>query len=241
VITASQILWLNGLLLLGLLIVLSAEELRTWFLRSEAKKIRHALAVIIRRIQKSAEHPDDVRMLCEQLLFVAERAGEVPLSEHRIVPVDLAQVCKQVVAALAPVAKQARVQLAAHTPKATLLVAGDPLLLRSAFEEILRNAIHFSSPKSRVEFTIVQMKFGATVTIADSGHGVAPHDLRNLGKLFYRAAGHSPETTSAGVGLAAARHFIRACRGEMTIDSTVKKGTVVTIKLNKPVRTGRAS
>lgn len=239
--TPAQILFLNGLVLLALLVLLVLEEIRTWVLRAEAKRVRQALLGIVERIRAGADHPDDVRMYCEQLLFVAERAGGMPHTPLALSPTDLTAIAQQVVQVLTPLAKQRKVQIAAHIPKSSVLVTGHPLLLRSALEEILRNAIEVSGPKSRVECTVVQAKTGATVTIADSGPGLSSRDLKNFGKLFYRGSAKANNETAGGIGAASAKHFLQHCKAKCDIESTRGKGAIVTIKLQKPTRGGHTA
>lgn len=231
--TVPQVLVLNGVLLGGLLLVLAIEEIRTWVLRTEAKQIRGALAQVIERIRANADRPEDVRMLCEQLLFVAERAGDTDQTQYTLQPVDVAQAAKHAAAAVTQLAKDRKVQLAQHLPKVAVPVMGHPLLIRSALEELLRNAIEVTPAKGRVELTIVQNKSGATVTVADSGPGFSARDRRKFGTLFF--VGSAKQGRPGGVGGAAALHFLHVCKAKVDFQSTAK-GTLFTVKLAKPTR-----
>ena len=71
-----------------------------------------------------------------------------------------------------------------------------------------------------------------TVTVTDTGEGIAPERLPHLGERFYRVdAARSASTGGAGLGLAICRSITEAHGGRMTIESKVGEGTSVRIRL----------
>ncbi len=71
-----------------------------------------------------------------------------------------------------------------------------------------------------------------TVTVADTGEGIAPEHLPHLGERFYRVdAARSGDTGGTGLGLAICRSIAEAHGGRMTIESKIGEGTVVWIRL----------
>ena len=64
------------------------------------------------------------------------------------------------------------------------------------------------------------------VWVRDTGPGIPPDDLPRLFERFYRVdKARSRELGSTGLGLAIVKHLVRAQGGEVTVQSTVNKGS----------------
>ncbi len=73
---------------------------------------------------------------------------------------------------------------------ADLEVLGDPNLLRSAIENVLRNALRFTAPGTPVEVVLQAASalngHEAVIVVRDHGPGVPPDELTRIFKPFYR-------------------------------------------------------
>jgi two-component system sensor histidine kinase CpxA len=84
---------------------------------------------------------------------------------------------------------------------ADLVVLGDPNLLRSAIENVLRNAVRFTPPETAVEVSLQPIGAAeAIIIVRDHGPGVQEDQLPNIFKPFYRVP-DSPGGDHAGSGL----------------------------------------
>ena len=97
---------------------------------------------------------------------------------------------------------------------ADLSVLGDPSLLRSAIENVLRNAVRFTAQGTAVEVylrpDIESSASGALIVIRDHGPGVPAAELENIFRPFLRLAQpHGVESTGAGLGLAIAERIVK--------------------------------
>lgn len=119
-----------------------------------------------------------------------------------------------------------RLHLAAE-PRMTLV--GDPELLRSGFENILRNAIRHAPAGSEINVTAKRTTQGFEVRISDRGPGVDADQLEAIFEPFYRA----PATSSqgSGLGLAIAKRVFEAHAGSITASNRPGGGFVVTVRL----------
>lgn len=108
--------------------------------------------------------------------------------------------------------------------------SGDPVLLRSAVENLLDNAVKFTQ-RGRVSLVAASaaMPDGTTrltFTVADDGIGMTAAETRRLFRPFGQAnARVARQYRGAGLGLAFARQVARAMGGDLTISSVLGQGT----------------
>jgi two-component system sensor histidine kinase CpxA len=114
-------------------------------------------------------------------------------------------------------------------------VKGDPGLLRSAIENVVRNAIRYTKPGSRV--TILLRTSGdeqryAEIVIADNGEGVPAEALPRLFEPFYRvSASRDRDSGGAGLGLSIAHRIVTFYSGSITARNITNSGLEVIIRL----------
>lgn len=96
-------------------------------------------------------------------------------------------------------------------------VVGSDSLIRSAVENVLRNAIRYTKEGTAVEVSLANVNGKATVRIVDHGEGVPEVELANLFRPFYRV-GEARDRGSGGtgLGLAIAQQAIIAHDGKIT-------------------------
>jgi two-component system sensor histidine kinase CpxA len=115
--------------------------------------------------------------------------------------------------------------------------AGNPELLRSAFENVVRNAVRYTAAGSEVEIRLScrsQNGSGslAVITVRDHGPGVPDQEISNLFRPFYRLdAARERQTGGAGLGLAIAERAVRLHHGTITARNAEGGGLVVEIQL----------
>jgi len=72
----------------------------------------------------------------------------------------------------------------------------------------------------------------AKIRITDSGIGVATENLDQVFEPFFQVdSGTTREYPGVGLGLAISRDLARAMGGDVTIESTLGKGSVVSVAL----------
>jgi two-component system sensor histidine kinase CpxA len=81
-------------------------------------------------------------------------------------------------------------------------VMGSPELLRSAIENVLRNAVRFTEKQTQVEVAMLVRPTSAVLTIRDHGSGVPVAELERIFEPFYRVPESSDRgSTGGGLGL----------------------------------------
>ena len=112
-----------------------------------------------------------------------------------------------------------------------VVVRGDANRLRQVVWHLLANAIKFTPRQGRIEVRL-ESNGNATVTVADSGPGIAEEFLPRVFDRFTQADS-SPTRTSGGlgIGLALVRELVERHGGDIRVASREGGGTVFTIRL----------
>ncbi|HEY8292949.1 MAG TPA: HAMP domain-containing sensor histidine kinase, partial [Thermomicrobiales bacterium] len=96
-------------------------------------------------------------------------------------------------------------------------LAGDAHLIGRAMENLLDNALRHTPPEGRITLRWQTEPDRIAFTVADTGAGIAAHDLPHLFEPLYRGeASRNRETGGAGLGLTIARRILRAHGGDLT-------------------------
>ena len=108
---------------------------------------------------------------------------------------------------------------------------GDYELLRRAVENIVRNAIYYTTAESTVTVTLESTAGAARISVRDRGPGVPDDALPKLFQPFFRVdASRSSSTGGVGLGLAIARRAVATHGGSISAQN-VHPGLLVCIEL----------
>jgi signal transduction histidine kinase len=122
-------------------------------------------------------------------------------------------------------------------PGDELRVVGDSADLRTAFVNLLDNAVKYSGgdPKVSIRVKNAGLNNRIAVVIRDSGIGIPPGDLKRIFKRFYRVDSPSMrETKGTGLGLFIVKSIIEKHGGSISADSKGEgKGTKFIVQLPK--------
>jgi len=116
-------------------------------------------------------------------------------------------------------------------------VEGNADMLRSAVENVVRNAVHHTAEGSVVEVALEQMAGegdgpALRLTVRDHGPGVAEHQLENLFRPFFRTTDARERLTGgSGLGLAISAGAVRAHGGTIRAGNAPDGGLLVEIRL----------
>jgi len=123
------------------------------------------------------------------------------------------------------------VELAGVLPPQPTEVEADRRALKQITLNLLSNAIKFTPAKGAVTVTLEAVGPYLEIVVADTGVGIAPDDLRRLGRPFEQAGGADQKAQGTGLGLSLVRALAELHGGRMTMDSTMGEGTAVTVRL----------
>jgi signal transduction histidine kinase len=128
------------------------------------------------------------------------------------------------------------VELLARERNLTLVLSGvegccdlhvDPRAAKQVLVNLLSNAIKFTPPGGRIDVRFASRGDGAVVvTVADTGVGMSPDEIRLAFEPFARVRGEATERTpGTGLGLPIARALMRLHGGDLTLTSRPGAGT----------------
>jgi two-component system OmpR family sensor kinase len=110
-------------------------------------------------------------------------------------------------------------------------VSGDPDLLWSALENVVRNAARHGAPGGVVAVSVRAVDGVARVEVCDRGPGIAPDDLPAIFQPFFRSGASRTGVDGHGLGLAIAQRVVQAHDGEIVVANREGGGLQVTITL----------
>ena len=169
---------------------------------------------VVQRIRRSAESG-------LVLLDALSRLSRVARAPLRRAPVEVETLVRQAFAELGDAASRAELVVGAIPP-----AVADADLLRTAFRELLSNAVKFADglEKAQVNVRGVRQPDGTLVyTVSDQGVGF---DMRFTGKLFrsFERLHSRDEFAGAGVGLAIVRKIAERHGGRVWAEAEVDGG-----------------
>ena len=116
-----------------------------------------------------------------------------------------------------------------------LVVEGDGDKLARVFDNVLRNAVNYSTPGGPVGLIVRREGANVVVTISNEGLEIPEGELSNIFEKFYRLdAARSTSTGGAGLGLAIAKEIVELHGGTIRAESTGSRTAfLITLPLQK--------
>ena len=98
--------------------------------------------------------------------------------------------------------------------------------LRSAFSNLVFNAVHYTPDEGEITVRWYRQDGQAVFSVTDNGEGIAPEHINRLTERFYRVdKARSRKTGGSGLGLAITKHVLSRHDSHLHIDSVVGKGS----------------
>ena len=110
--------------------------------------------------------------------------------------------------------------------QADVRLRGNRHELRSAFGNLVSNAIRYTPEGGDIQITWARRGLDYVFSVADSGVGIAPEHIPRLTERFYRVdKGRSRESGGTGLGLAIVKHALLRHQARLEITSTLGEGS----------------
>jgi two-component system sensor histidine kinase CpxA len=205
-------------------------------LRSPLARMRVALGLarqppadLSRQLDRLEREIERLDSLISQVLKLARLHGiDAPFARE---PFELDEVIEEVVrdANFEGAVKNCKVRLQGA---ATAAVNGNRDLVRSAIENVLRNAVRYSPQDAPVDVSVARAESGVAILIRDQGPGVPDRDLERIFEPFYRVAeSRDRDTGGEGIGLAITAQVMKAHGGSAKAANGQQGGFEVRLNL----------
>lgn len=202
-------------------------------------------AGVERALRNPGTPPESLQALDESLMQIGRMAelvdslltlaradeGRLPLAVEEC---DLRELMSEAAETANILAEEAQLEITSSIPAAPVLLLMDRNRIRQLLLNLVTNAVKYTPAGGRVTLGLSDQGDGVTVTVGDTGIGIAAGDLPHIFDRFWRAdparsrEGESPGT---GLGLAITKWVAEAHGGSITVQSRPGRGTLFTVAL----------
>lgn len=220
----------------------AAFEAQRGFAAQASHELRTPISIMAAQAELALGDPnlsDDLREGNAAILAAAHRAegtinGLLALarSESTLIArdqVDVAELIGDTVGDFVSLATEYGVQLDLNL--GTLVVAGDAILLKQAFSNLIENALAYNQPGGFVTVDVRSTGPTGLVTIANSGPVVDPADVVRLFQPFVRDTWAKDNRRGHGLGLAITQSIVTTHHGSIAARARSEGGLDVTVTL----------
>ena len=218
------------------------------FTGNAAHELRTPLSLMQAQLELfSAEHPevlpetaDFLRLLLEQTERMTQMTKTLlEMSELKTVPctdrIELAPMVEEIFADLAPLADRDGIVL--ERKGDGVMFGSDTLIYRMLFN-LTENSIRYNHPNGTVRIMITNEKNRLVIRVADTGCGIPEKYRESIFQPFFRVdKSRSRENGGVGLGLSLVWEIVALHGGEVLIEESSEKGTIVAVKLPTDMKT----
>ena len=220
------------------------EQMRKDFVANVSHELRTPLTVIsgyletlldnveevnprwLRALQQMQQQGSRMQNLLNDLLLLAKLEATDYPSDNQPVAMDLLLLSIRNDAQALSGSRNDRISLEADHQ---VRLKGSEAELRSAFSNLVFNAVKYSPEESEIRIRWWADEQGGHFSVADSGIGIEAKHLPRLTERFYRVdSSRASNTGGTGLGLAIVKHVLLRHRARLDITSVPGKGSTFT-------------
>jgi signal transduction histidine kinase/ligand-binding sensor domain-containing protein/CheY-like chemotaxis protein/AraC-like DNA-binding protein len=165
------------------------------------------------------------KLIDELIHFRKIENGKDTLS---ISPIDLIPFTQEIVESFQVHATERDVHLEFYPEPDSLIAHVDQRKLEKILINLISNAIKYNTKGGMVRVAIRQDGDNAIFVISDEGIGISEENKNKIFDSFY----HNPTSEkSTGIGLSLTKSLVQMHRGEIAVESTLRKGSTLTVSL----------
>jgi signal transduction histidine kinase len=194
------------------------ESMREGVLAPTAERL-DAVQAEVRQLERLV---DDLRTLSQA------EAGELRLNREPVAP---ARLLERMLQSYGPLATRQsisfRVEAQPDLPDADL----DADRMAQVLGNLIANSLRFTPAQGEIVLHARRSDAWLTLSVRDTGTGIAPDALPHVFDRFYRADSARSRTDESGLGLAIAKSIVEAHGGSISAESSPGLGTTIAITL----------
>jgi two-component system phosphate regulon sensor histidine kinase PhoR len=174
-------------------------------------------------------HATRMERLVKDLLRLARLdAGQEAVEP---VPCDVGGLLKGIANDFEPIAaqKQQTIDVQVDADASTLIT--DAAKLHDIARNLIENAVNYTPEGGAIDVRAARREGVFQLTVADTGHGIAPDDLPRVFERFYRVDKSRTGPGGTGLGLSIVKHLAQVLGGEVTASNQPGGGALFTVTL----------
>jgi PAS domain S-box-containing protein len=179
------------------------------------------------KIQRSQRHL--LSIINDLLNFSRIEAGQIVYELERV---PLRQCIDAIVSMLEQQAAEKGIELALSSCPADLAATADSAKVDQVVLNLCSNALKFTPAGGRVDVACESHGDRVAILVADTGVGIPPDQLERIFEPFVQLGRDlTSQHEGTGLGLAISRDLARGMGGDLTVTSTLGKGSTFTLTL----------
>lgn len=179
-------------------------------------------------IESSVGECERLSAIVDNLLFLAR--AEAAEGHIQRTPVNGRAAVEKIAAFYEPIAEEHRTTI---TCTGQGDVYADPMLFGRAVSNLVENALRHTPAGGTIQISVASGVPDSTISVSDTGCGIAPEHLPRVFDRFYRAD-TARSSQGSGLGLALVKSIMDLHGGAAAVQSEVDRGTVVKLTFPNP-------
>jgi signal transduction histidine kinase len=189
-------------------------------------------AEIMQSLDETLAQINEMTELVESLLTLARAdEGRAPLAVEES---DLRDLLGDAVETAGMLGEDSGVAVTSSMPGHPVRLAVDRHRIRELLLNLVTNAIKYTPRGGTIDLSLTDQDDAVSITVRDTGIGIAPGDLPHIFDRFWRAdqaRSRTGDRPGTGLGLAITKWIAEAHGGSITVQSRPGRGTIFTVRL----------
>ena len=182
------------------------------------------------RLENIVDISKTMSTLISNLLFLARHEGK--LNPQDLQNCELVNLLKQLANEFYSVAKTKDLEFVTDFPSSPVHLKADQELLHHAIKNLLDNAVKYTPQGGSIKLKLILQSRRILIQVEDTGIGIPAENLPHIFERFYRVdTSRTRSSGGFGLGLAIVQQIIQAHDGQISVESTVSKGTIFLITI----------
>lgn len=181
------------------------------------------------RLERIKIRVDDLLKLINSWLKVI--TIDVRKLRENFVPTQIQPILATAIENVESLANRKNIEIVTSVAETLRPVVGDRVSLTEALVNVIGNAVKYSYDGSKVIVEVEERENAISITVCDSGVGIAKEDLPHIFEGFFRGKAGWTVEGGHGIGLAISKQIVEAHNGTISLDSELGKGTTFVISI----------
>ena len=174
-------------------------------------------------------HATRMERLVQDLLRLARLDAGQEAAD--LAPCDIEALVRGIVGDFEPLAADKQQTIGVHVAPDAAVLSTDAAKLHDIIRNLVENAVNYTPEGGAIDVRATIAGGRLQVSVADTGHGIAPDDLGRVFERFYRVDKSRARPGGTGLGLSIVKHLVQVLEGEVVVENQSSGGALFTVSL----------